>query len=159
MIVNSILKGFWVVKMSRREVYLAKTRISPTLRAHFAIFIPNENCDRPKTDLTIDFWLRPSIGTIIHVVGEPAVAGFSFEVKRNFDTSTERFLQEMILLGSVDPMHLSGANNAIDITDDAVVRDREPKGRLEEVAALVTPPPGGQNIRIPVNGVRTLCLH
>lgn len=64
--------------MAYRSVYLAKYRGSPSQRAHFAIFIPNSTNDNP--DLDKDWKSKPCMGTVIHVVGEPLMKGYSLEL-------------------------------------------------------------------------------
>lgn len=134
--------------MTYRSVYLAKYRGSASQRAHFAIFVPNA-ADSNK-DLSREFRSSSCKGTIIHVVGEPVMNGYALEFKRNYECSTSRDLQEMILLGYVDSATLYNPSYS------KFMKENHPRERLEREAAMVPPPPGGQNIRAPIDGVRTL---
>jgi hypothetical protein len=134
--------------MTHRSVYLAKYRGSPNQRAHFAIFIPNATDD--GRDLSREFRSISCKGTIIHVVGEPVMNGYTLEFKRNYECSSSRDLQEMVLLGYVDPTNLYNPPYT------KLVKENTPRETLEREAAVVPPPQGGQNVRAPIDGVSTL---
>ena len=74
-------------KMPQTSVYLAKFSSSPSKRSHFGIFFPNPDCDRP--DLSNNFRSQATVGTQIHVVGEPLMAGYMLEMKRHFDIQSD----------------------------------------------------------------------
>ena len=133
--------------MAYRSVYLAKSRGSAKERTHFAIFIPNA-ADNDK-DLSQDFRSSSCKGTIIQVVGEPVMNGFVLEFKRNYDCSTSRALQGMVLLGYVD------STNLYDPPYTEFVKESRSRETLEREAASVPPPPGGQDVRAPIDGVST----
>ncbi|OAQ70223.1 hypothetical protein VFPPC_15554 [Pochonia chlamydosporia 170] len=75
-----------------RSVYLALSRQSKAQHAHFGIFIPNVDCER--TTISQDYRSMSCTGTVIHVVGEPLMAGYALEFKRNFECSTEPDLEK-----------------------------------------------------------------
>ncbi|KAH6884998.1 hypothetical protein B0T10DRAFT_493094 [Thelonectria olida] len=133
--------------MTHRSVYLAKYGGSKNQRAHFAIFVPNAQHDR-KT-VSQDFESRPTSGTVIHVVGEPVMAGYVLEIKRNYECSTSRDLKKLVLLGHVDASNVHNPSSA------DYRKENTAKGPLEQYAARVAPPPRGQNVRAPIDGVRT----
>ncbi|KAK9438247.1 hypothetical protein VB005_09255 [Metarhizium brunneum] len=132
--------------MAYRSVYLAKYRGSPSQRAHFAIFIPNSTNDNP--DLDKDWKSKPCMGTVIHVVGEPLMKGYSLEFKRN-ECSTSPDIHELVFLGTVDSTHIH------DPPSPNFVREAHPRQALEQEIATIAPPPRGQDIRAPIDGVRT----
>ncbi|CAG9955540.1 unnamed protein product [Clonostachys rosea f. rosea IK726] len=134
-------------KMSNRSMYLAKYRNTTTQRAHFAIFIPNAEYDR--AGLSQDYRSSPCKGTKIHVVGEPMLAGFQLEIKHNYECDTSQDLNELVHIGHVNPDH-------VHIPSSSKFREGDnPHGRLESEALKVPPPPNGQNIRAPIDGVTT----
>ena len=136
------------LNMAYRCVYLAKYRTSASQRAHFAIFIPNATDD--GRDLTQGFRSTSCTGTIIHVVGEPLMSGYALEFKRNYECSTSHDLQEMVFLGNVD------STNVYDPSSTKPVRETHPRATLEREATTISPPPRGQNIRAPIDGVSNL---
>ncbi|KAJ6436487.1 C2H2-type domain-containing protein [Purpureocillium lavendulum] len=133
--------------MTYRSAYLAKYRGSASQRAHFAIFFPNAADD--GKDLSREFRSSSCKGTIIHVVGEPVMNGYTLEFKRNYECSTSRDLQEMVPLGYVDPALLYTPPNT------KFVKENTARAGLEREAAMVPPPRGGQNIRAPIDGVNS----
>ncbi|KAK3935021.1 hypothetical protein QBC46DRAFT_58986 [Diplogelasinospora grovesii] len=133
--------------MASRSVYLATYRGSASQRAHFAIFIPNAADD--SRDLSVDFRSDSTKGTVIHVVGEPVMNGYTLEFKRNYECKDSRDLQKLVRLGTVD------AANLYDPPSTKFVKESTPRGTLEREAAKVAPPRGGQNVRAPIDGVTT----
>ncbi|KAL8409143.1 hypothetical protein RB594_007553 [Gaeumannomyces avenae] len=133
--------------MSSRGIYLAVYRRSTSQRAHFAIFIPNASHDRQ--DVAQTFRAQSTTGTIIHVVGEPAITGFALEFKRNYECSTSSDLKKLVPLGQVS------ADNVYDPPSTVSGREATPRGTLEKEATKISPPKGGQNIRDSVDGVTT----
>lgn len=131
--------------MSSRSVYLTKYRFAINQRHHFAIFIPNAADD--NKDLTRIFKSTPCRGTIINVVGEPVMMGYTLEIKRNYECSTSPDLQEMVPLGFDDPINLYNPPNTLLAKEDL------PRATLEHEAARVPPPSKGQNIRALIDGV------
>ncbi|KAG5994854.1 hypothetical protein E4U43_003164 [Claviceps pusilla] len=133
--------------MPCRSVYLAKSRASPGQRTHFAIFIPNA-ADENK-DLSKDFKTGSPKGTVIHVVGEPVMMGYALEFKRNDERGLCRDMREMVFLGKVD------SKDIYDPPFTTPCQEACPRQRLEREAAMVAPPPRGQNVRAPIDGVTT----
>lgn len=131
--------------MPTRRVYLATHRASSYQRVHFAIFVPNEHCNRPT--LAQDYRTINPTGTIIHVVGEPLMAGYTHQFKRNFVVTDQSDLTQLLLLGSVDADHLCDADST------SCVIESTARGHLEREAVSVAAPPRGQNVRAPVDGV------
>lgn len=131
--------------MSYRSFYLAKYRTSKSQRAHFAIFIPNADSD--SDNLGHDFRSRSCKGTVIHVVGEPVMAGYTLEIKRNYECSTSQDLKKLVLLGYVDTC------NVYEPKSSSYVKETSPRSTLERHASTVPPPPRGQNVRAPIDGV------
>lgn len=134
--------------MAYRSVYLAKHRASGSQRAHFTIFIPNVDGDRET--LAHDYGSRPCSGTVIHVVGEPLMAGYALEIKRNHECSTSEDLKELVLLGHVDISHIYGPELKTEIKE---TKETTPRSTLERYASTVKPPPRGQDVRAPIDGV------
>lgn len=81
------------------------------------------------------------------MIGEQVLAGFALEIKRNYECSTSQTLRTLVLLGHVD------AANVFDPTSKGPVSEHVTRGILERKAATVPPPPKGQNIRAPIDGV------
>jgi hypothetical protein len=135
--------------MAYRSIYLAKYGGSRSQRAHFAIFIPNGDHDR--STLAQDFTSKSSKGTIIHVIGEPVMAGYALEIKRNYECNTSRDLRKLVHLGYVDTANIH------EPTSKSYVKEFTTRGILEGHAATVVPPPRGQNIRAPIDGVSQHC--
>ncbi|KAF4462112.1 hypothetical protein FALBO_11081 [Fusarium albosuccineum] len=133
--------------MPLRSVYLAKYGGSSTQRAHFALFIPNQDCDRGT--MGEDYRSYRSQGTVLHVVGEPIMSGFVFEIKRNYDGQHSKELKQLVLLGHID------LANLYDPTSTTMVKENTARSVVERHAASVPPPPRGQNIRAPIDGVKT----
>jgi hypothetical protein len=131
--------------MSVRNVYLAVYRLTPRQRAHFAIFIPNS--DSKGQDLSTQFKSITCKGTIIQVVGEPLMAGYQLEIKRNYDCKDYRDLDKLVHLGHVD------ISSVFDPKDDIFLSDDSPRAPIERVASQIIPPQRGQNIRAPIDGV------
>lgn len=134
--------------MVYRTAYLAVYSRGPRQRAHFSIFIPDESAN--ARDLSNDTSPEPAMGTVIHVVGEPVMSGYALEFKRNYNCKGSRELQKMLSLGYVD------GNDVTNFSTSGFSRDSIPRSTLERVAAQVPPPPGGQNVRAPIDGV-SLC--
>ncbi|KAG5795043.1 hypothetical protein H9Q69_005886 [Fusarium xylarioides] len=134
--------------MPRRSLYLAKSGGGANQRAHFALFIPNAEFDRDT--ISEDFQSFKAIGTRIHVIGEPLMSGFAFEVHRNYNTQAYPDLKQLVLLGKVDDSMLHEYPEA-----EPEIRENTARSLLERVAESVTPPPKGQNIRAPIDGVHT----
>ncbi|KAH8175249.1 hypothetical protein LIA77_03667 [Sarocladium implicatum] len=130
--------------MSYLAVYLAKSRLGYQ-RAHFGIFIPNEEYNSASLGET--FKTEICIGTIIHVVGEPMIVGFSQEFKRNFNCTESSDLKELVLLGNMLDTHVYKPHQS-----DPLI-ERTPRCQLENMAMRVLPPPRGQDIRAPIDGV------
>ena len=131
--------------MVRRTVYLAVYSRTARTRAHFAIFIPNQSCN--ARDLSVETGPDPAIGTIIHVIGEPVMNGYVLEFKRNYDSKGSRELQKLVCLGDVDDTLVANPSTKL------FSKDNVPRSALERVAAQVPPPPRGQNVRAPIDGV------
>ncbi|KAI1064898.1 hypothetical protein LB507_001263 [Fusarium sp. FIESC RH6] len=134
--------------MPRTSVYLAKFSSGPSKRSHFGIFFPNPDCDR--TDLSNDFRSHATVGSQIHVVGEPLMAGYMLEMKRHFDIQNDRELRALVRLGSIDTTNLHRDDSL-----DTMTRDHVPKSIVERLADSVPPPPRGQDVRAPIDGVIT----
>ncbi|KAI9149943.1 hypothetical protein HJFPF1_09690 [Paramyrothecium foliicola] len=134
--------------MSSRSVYLAKYRHSANQRTHFALFIPNApTTDRDSlTNLLLEASCK---GTIINVVGEPLLAGYVLEIKRNHECRGEQDLRDLVFLSSVE------ASNIFTPTHDEYMANDIPRGAVEREAARIAPPPKGQDIRAPIDGVKT----
>lgn len=124
----------------------AKFRPSANQRAHFAIFIPNAAMSH--MDLSTQIRQTACSGTIIHVVGEPLMAGYMLEIKRNYECSLSRDdLEQLIPLGSID------SDNIFEPPDAAPAKENITRSKMEIEAAMIPPPPRGQNIRAPIDGV------
>ena len=88
------------------------------------------------------------MGTQIHVVGEPLMAGYMLEMKRHFDVQNDRELRALVRLGSIDSTILHRDDSL-----DTMFRDYVPKSAVERLAGSVAPPPRGQDVRAPIDGV------
>ncbi|KAF4997579.1 hypothetical protein FGRMN_3784 [Fusarium graminum] len=133
--------------MPYRSVYLAKSLGGKNQRFHFAIFVPEESCNRQT--LSKDFRKHQTTGTIIHVIGEPVMTGYALEIKRNHECSTSKDLRFLVHLGYIDE------KNVYKPDDTDSKKEYTPRGLLEQYASRVPPPPRGQNIRDPIDGVKT----
>jgi hypothetical protein len=133
--------------MPARRVYLAKYRTSRSQRAHFAIFIPNATSDRAS--LAQDHSKVETSGTVIHVVGEPYVGGYTHEFKRNYRATGSKGLSELIFLGTVD------VTNIHESSSTGLIKESTPRGRLEREATAVAAPPRSHDAKAPVDGVST----
>ncbi|KAF7195059.1 hypothetical protein HII31_03527 [Pseudocercospora fuligena] len=131
----------------RRSLYLAKSRISPSQRAHFGIFYPHGN--EPDHNLEEAYSSPPCKGTIIHVVGEPLMSGFTLQFKRNCDEASLPDLKELIFLGSTESSQLFFPK------DETYIEEDIPRSSIERAATLISPPPKGQNLRLPIDGIKT----
>lgn len=129
--------------MAVSRLYLAKSGPS-SQRSHFAIFIPNPDIPLPTDGLTIS----DAVGTIINVVGEPLMLGYKLEIKRNYACGAND-VRRLVFLGEIGSEHVFQPLAGAYVDDDA------PRGRLEQLAAGIPPPPRGQDIRAPIDGVRT----
>jgi hypothetical protein len=56
-------------------------------------------------------------------------------------------IRELVLLGEIEAPHVFDPPTAI------FSRDAIPRSRLEREATLIDPPPRGQNVRAPIDGV------
>ena len=118
--------------MVSRTVCLVSSRLAPSQRAHFAIFIPS----------TAD----PQKGTLINVVGAPMI-GYSLEFKRNYALAADQQHQIITAIGEID------SQNLVDSTNEQESIDSAPRENVEFVAARVAPPRISQNFMAPVNDV------
>jgi len=118
----------------------------PSKRSHFGIFFPNPDCDR--SDLSNDFRSQATVGSQIHVVGEPLMAGYMLEMKRHFDVQDDRELRALFRLGSIDSTNLHR-----DESLDTMTRNYVPKSTVERLADSVPPPPRVQDVRAPIDEV------
>ncbi|CVK94919.1 uncharacterized protein FMAN_13203 [Fusarium mangiferae] len=134
--------------MPARSLYLAKSGGGVNQRSHFALFIPNAEYDRDI--ISEDFWSLKAIGTKIHVVGEPLMSGFAFEVHRNYNTQAYPDLKRLVFLGKIDVSILHSYAET-----EPEIRENTPRSLIERLAESVPPPPKGQNIRAPIDGVNT----
>ena len=132
--------------MPQTSVYLAKFSSGPSKRSHFGIFFPNPDCGR--ADLSNDFRSQATVGSQIHVVGEPLMAGYMLEMKRHFDIQNDRELRALVRLGSIDTTNLHRDDSL-----DTMIRDYVPRSTVERLADSVAPPPRGQDVRAPIDGV------
>ncbi|KAH7313871.1 hypothetical protein B0I35DRAFT_436037 [Stachybotrys elegans] len=133
--------------MSSRSVYLAKYRHTASQRTHFAIFIPNLSLE--GRHVGSDFRSMSTQGTIINVVGEPLLAGYTLEIERNYECKEQRDLRELVFLGFIE------AGNVFEPENTDHVNGDKPRCTIEEEAARVRPPPRGQDVRAPIDGVNT----
>jgi len=122
--------------MPARSLYLAKSGGGTNKRSHFALFIPNAEHDRDT--ISEDFRSVKAIGTRIHVVGEPLMSGFAFEVHRNYNTQAYSDLKQLVFLGKIDD---SITHNYPETESE--IRENTARSFLERVAESVTPPPFG----------------
>ncbi|KAI7762647.1 hypothetical protein LZL87_008993 [Fusarium oxysporum] len=94
--------------------------------------------------------MRLSIGMRIHVVGEPLMSGFAFETHRNYNTQPYADLKQLVFLGKIDDSILCDYPET-----EKEIREITPRSIIERLAESVAPPPKGQNIRAPIDGVNT----
>lgn len=134
--------------MLTRSLYLAKSGGGVNQRSHFALFIPNAEYDRDT--ISEDFRSLKAIGIRIHIVGEPLMSGFTFEVHRNYNTQAYPDLKRLVFLGKIDNSILYNYPET-----EIEIREITPRSLIERLAESVPPPPKGQNIRAPINGVRS----
>ena len=118
--------------MVSRTVYLVSSRLVPSQRAHFAIFIPSA--------------VDPQKGTLINVVGAPMI-GFSLEFKRNYAPATAQEPRTITPIGQIN------SDDLVDSKNEQESVDSSPRGNVEIVAARVPPPRISQNFKAPVNDV------
>ncbi|KAF5641449.1 uncharacterized protein FTJAE_4101 [Fusarium tjaetaba] len=133
--------------MPVRSLHLAKSGGGTNQRSHFALFIPEAGYDRDT--ISEDFRSLKAIGTRIHIVGEPLMSGFVFEVHRNYNTQAYPDLKQLVFLGKIDDSMLHKYPET-----KSEIRENTSRSLLERVAESVTPPPKGQDIRAPIDGVR-----
>ncbi|KAF4445619.1 hypothetical protein F53441_10683 [Fusarium austroafricanum] len=133
--------------MSLRSIYLAKSGGGANQRAHFALFIPSAEYDRDT--ICQDYRLQSTIGTRIHVVGEPLMSGFAFEVHRNCNLQVFPDLKQLVFLAKTDDANIHDSPTAKEI------RESTPRSVVERHVGSVPPPPKGQDIRAPIDGVNT----
>jgi hypothetical protein len=110
------------------------------------IYYPSWYSTYNHLDLPHVFRNVPCRGTVIHVVGTP-ISGYVLEFKRNYECSTSRSLQQVVLLGSVNEEHVYDPPYA-DFRLDST-----PRSTMEREATAVPPPRGNQDVRAPVDGV------
>ncbi|KLO90547.1 Uncharacterized protein LW93_10965 [Fusarium fujikuroi] len=134
--------------MPARSLYLAKSGGGVNQRSHFALFISNAEYDRDT--ISEDFRSLKAIGTRIHVVGEPLMSGFAFEVHRNYNTQAYPDLKQLVFLGKIDDSILY---NYTEIESE--IRENTARSLIERLAESVPPPPKGQKIRARIDGVNT----
>jgi hypothetical protein len=118
--------------MVSRTVFLVSSRLVPSQRAHFAIFVPSA--------------ADPQTGTIIDVVGTPMM-GYSLEFKRNYALAANQQHQTTTPIGEID------SQNLVDSTNEQDSIDFTPRDNVEAVAARMAPPGISQNFMAPVNDV------
>jgi hypothetical protein len=87
--------------------------------AHWCIFIPSS--------------ANPSIGTVIHAVGNP-FQGYNLEFKRNYDVSKTRRRFSSIYLATISDQHFG------DVPAAAQSSDTTPRNTMEQVASTISPP-------------------
>lgn len=131
--------------MPTRSIYLAKHRLASRERHHFTLFIPNAADDRSNLSQTFD--VASCKGTVIHVIGEPLFNGYRLEFKRNYECLNSKGLKALVYLGPVDDTNLFVSN------DRTYALESAPRSALEREAQRVPPPPSGQDVRAPIDGV------
>ncbi|KAL6400319.1 hypothetical protein AUP68_16017 [Ilyonectria robusta] len=115
------------------------------MRAQFGILIPNtDTCTQDLHLHTTDPETPPFLGTVIHVIGAP-MAGFHLEFKRNFDANRDQELKEVILVGSINGIHVA------DPPFTNFSREDKPICTVEAVATQIPPPRKSENFLAPVN--------
>jgi hypothetical protein len=124
--------------MAPRTVSLVTYRISPSQRAHFAIFVPSSS--------------NNDAGTIIHVVGAP-MAGFQLEFKRHYAITLTQRPYMRYPIGQIDSKYLADDSDNIPITATLPIRDSTPKDAVEIAASQIPPPGISRNFMAPVNDV------
>lgn len=77
------------------------------------------------------------------------MSGYVFEIKRNYECSTSNELKKLVHPGYLDTAHI------YDPTSSAFVKEYVARSEVERQAATIPPPPRGQNLRTPVDGVST----
>ena len=75
------------------------------------------------------------------------MAGYTLEIKRNYECSTSQDLRELVLRGYVDKC------NIYEPRSSSYIKETAPRSTLESHASTVSPPPRGQNVRAPIDGV------
>ncbi|KAF5689863.1 hypothetical protein FDENT_4177 [Fusarium denticulatum] len=135
--------------MPARSLYLAKSGGGANQRSHFALFIPNAEYDRDT--ISEDFRSLKAVGTRIHVVGEPLMSGFAFEIHRSYNTQAYSDLKQLVFLGKIDDSVLHNYPET-----ESEIRENIARSLFERVAESLNPPPSGQDIRAPIDGVRDL---
>lgn len=124
--------------MSWHPIYLAKYRLSPFQRAHFAIFIPNlEDASKHPND-------RSTLckGTLINVVGAP-MAGYIYEFKRDHCCAESKDLEKLVQIGALQ---------ARAIAEDEL-NEQSTAEPFEKVALQLPAPGRNENFMAPVNNV------
>lgn len=129
-------------KMPSRPVWLAKSRISKSQRAHFAIWILNA-ADASKDPNTRSV---PCRGTVIHVVGSP-MAGYQHQFKRNHACGSAQDLESLVQIGSVDSAYVTDPPTYVYSEDDTAI------GQLDAMALRIPAPRRSENFMAPVNDV------
>lgn len=76
------------------------------------------------------------------------MAGYMLEMKRHFDVQHDRELRALVRLGSINNLNLHNDDSL-----DTMVRGYVPKSIVERLADSVPPPPQGQDVRAPIDGV------
>ena len=79
--------------------------------------------------------------------------GYKLEFKRNCDCGASLHqAQKLVPLGYVD------AKDVADVVEGGFSTDCTPRSTLERAADQILPPPRGQDVRAPIDGVSTLQL-
>ncbi|KAL5591350.1 hypothetical protein FOVSG1_010239 [Fusarium oxysporum f. sp. vasinfectum] len=71
-------------------------------------------------------------------------------VHRNYNTQAYADLKSLVFLGKIDDSILCDSPET-----ETEIREITPRSIIERLAECVTPPPRGQNIRAPIDGVKT----
>lgn len=124
--------------MATRTVSLLTYRLTPTQRAHFAIFIPYASND--------------DVGTIIQVVGAP-MAGFQLEFKRLYAIALTPQPYMRYPIGQIDSQFIADDPDNVPTAPTTPIIDSIPKSAVELAASHVRPPGISQNFMAPVNDV------
>lgn len=115
-----------------RTVSLVAYRSTTRQRVHFGIFIPRAD--------------DPNKGTQIHVVGAPMI-GYALEFKRNYSPADSPDPSRRWVIGQIACRYI------VDSPKNEGDTDATPRGDLELIASQVKPPPAGQNVLMPIDGV------
>ena len=102
---------------------------------------------RERPTISEDYTAMPTTGTILHVIGEPLMAGYAFEIKRNYECSLSNELKKLVQLGYVE------TSNIYDLLSSDFVKEYRARSEIEHQAAMIPPPPRGPDLRAPIDGV------